>query len=316
MENIAHTLCGLRIADLGWRERIGPRAPIIGAIAANLPDADLVLMLGGRDAYTWWHRGITHSVLGWPVLALGAAWLSRKVTGEGSYRDHLGLWLWGLCSHMLLDWPTSWGTMLFLPLTDTRFSLDWIFIVDPIFWVCLGLVPWLLRRGADAGVLPEARRRGARTGLFALAGWVLFCGAMRQQAGTHAPEGTRVFPAPLAPVKWTGVHLDGESAERWLLQPDRGEAAGRWPRLPDAERAALEGFVPSERWLWKAKAPAVAGRQETAAGTVLSLTDLGYASWLSGGEGKGRFGAVFILRNDGVVERGAPTSETSGAAAP
>ena len=51
MENLAHTLCGLRIADLGWRDRVGPRAPVIAALAANLPDADLLLRLDGPDTY-------------------------------------------------------------------------------------------------------------------------------------------------------------------------------------------------------------------------------------------------------------------------
>ena len=314
MENIAHTLCGLRIADLGWRERVGPRAPVIAALAANLPDADILLRLDGRDTYTWWHRGITHSVLGWPFLALGAAWVSLRVTRTGLYRDHLALWLWGLLSHMLLDWPTSWGTMLFLPLTDTRFSLDWIFIVDPAFWVCLALVPWAVRRGASGTA--DARERGARAGLFALAGWVLFCGAMRQQAGTHAPDGAKVFPAPLAPARWTGIHTHAGVAERWLLTPESGHAAGTWSPLTDAERAAMRTLHAGERWLWKAKAPVVAARHPTPEGTVLDVVDLAYASWMSGDAGARRFGETFTLTSDGSAVRGGPATRSTGAATP
>ena len=318
MENIAHTLCGLRIADLGgpaggWRSRVGPKAPVIAAIAANLPDADLVLMLGGRDLYTWWHRGITHSVAGWPLLALAGAQITRRWTGQGTYRDHAALWGWGLLSHVLLDWPTSWGTMLFLPLTDTRFSLDWIFIVDPVFWLCLGGLPWLLRRRATTRDPDSVRQDSARTGLLALAGWVLICGAMQQQAGTQAPRGTDVFPAPLAPARWTGTHAHDEVVDRWLLTPASGAQAGSWSALTPAEETALRGLHAADRWLWKAKSPVVVRREDAAEGTVLTLADAAYASWMSGDVGAARFGAVFTLRTDGVVVRG--DARTAGAGA-
>src|ERR1019366_6282810 len=34
-----------------------------------------------------------------------------------------------LVSHILLDWITSWGTMFLSPISSTRFTLDWTFIL-------------------------------------------------------------------------------------------------------------------------------------------------------------------------------------------
>jgi membrane-bound metal-dependent hydrolase YbcI (DUF457 family) len=296
MENLAHTLCGLRIADLGWRARVGPAAPWIGAVAANLPDADLVLYLGGRDAYTWWHRGITHSVFGWPLLAVAGAAVSHRWTKQGGYRDHVGLWALGLLSHALLDWPTTWGTMLFLPATDTRFSLDWIFIVDPAFWVTLWALPrWLRPR---VGV-----ERAASTGLWALAGWMLLCGAMRQQAARQAGEpNVAVFPAPLAPLHWTGVREEGTAVRRWFLTPGSAERAPDTPALTAEERTRMADDYPAERWLWKARAPAVTARSAAEDGQRLSLVDLSYTNWLLPGAAEARFGATVTLRDDGMVQ--------------
>jgi membrane-bound metal-dependent hydrolase YbcI (DUF457 family) len=314
MENLAHTLCGLRIADLGWRARVGPAAPWFGAIAANLPDADLVLYLGGPDVYTWWHRGITHSVFGWPMLALAGAEVSRRLSRQGGYRDHLGLWAVGLLSHALLDWPTTWGTMLFLPATDTRFSLDWIFIVDPMFWVTLWALPAWLRPRVGA-------ERAARTGLWALAGWVLFCGAMQQQAARQADEpNVAVFPSPLAPLHWVGVREEGDVVRRWFLTPSSAERQPDLAALTRDERAALRTIEPGERWLWKTRAPAVLERSRVdpvivvdpatgASETVeparidLSLVDLSYTSWASAEPSVVRFGGRFVVHGDGRVER-------------
>jgi membrane-bound metal-dependent hydrolase YbcI (DUF457 family) len=296
MENIAHTLCGLRIADLGWRARVGPSAPWIGAIAANLPDADLVLYLGGRDFYTWWHRGITHSVFGWPLLALAGAAVSRRWSRQGAYGDHLGLWSLGLLSHALLDWPTTWGTMLFLPATDTRFSLDWIFIVDPVFWLTLWALPRFLR--GRVGV-----ERAAAAGMWSLAGWVLFCGAMRQQAARQAEEpNVAVFPAPLTPLHWTGAREEGAVVRHWFLTPAGATRAEDASALTADERERLKADHDAERWLWKARAPAVARRTRTEGGTELSLVDLSYSSWAWPDLENARFGAIATLADDGRVE--------------
>ncbi|MFZ5481440.1 MAG: metal-dependent hydrolase [Myxococcota bacterium] len=289
MENLAHALCGWRIAELGWDRRIGPRAIWIGVIAANLPDADLLVAAWDRTAYLWWHRGLTHSFFGWPLLALAGAAATRRVVGQGTWRDHLGLWAAGLLSHALLDWPTTWGTMLFLPATDHRFGLDWIFIVDPIFWVLLGVVPRFLR---------EATAR-ARVALLSLAGWILLCGMTRELAGSHVRGPVEVFPSPLAPLFWTGVTREGEVLHRWWLTPWGAEEAGTFEVPAGPAVDALKEARNGERYFWMARAPALRGVEETPAGTVLTLSDLAFTSRFE--PGSFRFTTRFTLAADGTV---------------
>jgi hypothetical protein len=211
-----------------------------------------------------------------PVLALAGAWASRRIAGRGSWRDHLGLWAACLASHALLDWPTPWGTMLFLPATDTRFSLDWIFIVDPVYWVILGAL------------------RGSRA-LLALAGWILFCGAMHQQAARQGGEGTEAFPAPLAPLFWTGVRREGDTVERMWLTPWGAEPAGTFRAAEGPGVDAVRATWAGDRTLWMARAPVL----RDAAADLVVLSDLAYSSWLRP-ESSG-FTTTFRLDGDTVT---------------
>lgn len=266
MENIAHSLLGARIADLGWRERIGPRTTWIAVIAANLPDGDILYSLVDADRGRWYHRGLTHSFFGWPFLALMGAAVSRRIVGRGSYADHLGLWAACLLSHALLDWPTTWGTMLFFPVSEVRFSLDWIFIVDPMFWVILGGIASRLQ-GAFRGAVP----------ISLLGGWILFGGMMKQQAMAQAPEKVDAWPAPLAPIFWTAVHADPVTTRRYFLTPWSSVAAGEWPTPSGPNVTAIRATLRGERWFWMANAPVL--RKEGSDGSV-TLSDLAYTSWV------------------------------------
>src|SRR5436309_3221232 len=69
MFNSTHTFVGVAIARTGL-DRWVPRAVITAAIAANLPDIDIVTAMSGTPMYLEYHRGITHSIVGIPILAL------------------------------------------------------------------------------------------------------------------------------------------------------------------------------------------------------------------------------------------------------
>jgi membrane-bound metal-dependent hydrolase YbcI (DUF457 family) len=274
MENIAHSLAGVQVAALGWQRTIGPRAWIVGMVAANLPDADVALLLGGRDTYVWWHRGITHSFFGWPLLALAGAAISRRWCGQGTWRQHLGLWGAALLSHVLLDWPTTWGTMLFYPLSEVRFALDWIFIIDPMFWVILGGLPWLLARSLG-------REKAAGWSLAAIGGWILLSGVLHQQAAAQlatgpAPAEVTVFPAALAPLRWTGVRRGPGVLERWWLTPWSAAAGGSFaaPEGPDVDR--IRASYVGNRYFWMARAPVRLPAAAGAQGTEVTFADLAF----------------------------------------
>jgi membrane-bound metal-dependent hydrolase YbcI (DUF457 family) len=273
MENIAHTLCGLRLADLGFREDLKKAAPWVGVAAANLPDLDSVTMFFSQELYLTQHRGLTHSFFGWPFLALLGALVSHRISGASTYARHLQLWCLGLISHQVLDWITAWGTLLLWPI-QTRFALDSTFIVDPVFWFILGGLPYLWRR------YQWTAPRIGRTSLLLFSAWILLCMMLRQQAQSYAPKDSQVFAAPLAPLFWTGIHREGATLHRYWLTPWSGEEAGVFEAPSEQQKEALRQQPLADAILRMENALVfeVTARRE---GEVkLKLWDLAFTSWL------------------------------------
>ncbi|HYD53253.1 MAG TPA: metal-dependent hydrolase, partial [Gemmatimonadaceae bacterium] len=156
MDNVTHTLAGLVLAEAAGRLRArrtgvepSPRfrtvAAVSSAIAANLPDGDLLYtgVGGDRLAYMLHHRGHTHTIV---IAALGAAlvwgvaslaWRRRAraaPAGEDA-RWLAGLLLASTLSHLVLDWTNSYGVHPFWPIDDRWVYGDAVFIVEPWFWV-------------------------------------------------------------------------------------------------------------------------------------------------------------------------------------
>jgi inner membrane protein len=120
-------------------------------LAANLPDADLILGLLGTETYILWHRGLTHSFLGLAIFPPSMALLASGLVSGLGFGRALVLAEVGALSHMALDLPTAWGTIALYPWSNARLSLDWVFIIDPVLWVIFA-----------AGLLAGWRRVGHR----------------------------------------------------------------------------------------------------------------------------------------------------------
>jgi membrane-bound metal-dependent hydrolase YbcI (DUF457 family) len=301
MENLAHALMGRRIGQLPVFQRVGPRAAVIGMIAANVPDLDVILYAFDRDLGNWQHRGCTHSLLGWPVIAALGAVATFYRLRTGRFRDHLGLWAAGVASHAALDVPTTWGTQLLWP-NDARFGLELIFIVDPMFWLLLGLLPWWLSRRPRAEAVPG---RAPAAGILALGGWYAVAAVAKALAVSQAPEPVVAVPAPLAPLYWTAFTRPGpEDTEvrRYFLTPWSCEAAGVFGAPRGAAWDAVQATHTGERDTWMSVAPAILREESGDDGTVtLGMVDLAYSSWANPGDF--RFGHVYTVAADGTVGR-------------
>src|SRR5688572_25874942 len=70
MDNLAHSLVGLAAAKAGC-EKLSPGATAVCLLAANAPDADVVILLfADRWSFLHYHRHLTHSIIGTLVIAL------------------------------------------------------------------------------------------------------------------------------------------------------------------------------------------------------------------------------------------------------
>lgn len=210
MDTITHGIAGSALTR-SLTGRSGARAALLlGAAAGMFPDCDFFFM-SDRLSYLRNHRGWTHSFVALPVFALGLALIGRLLFRKARLP---ALWLFcavAIASHILLDWITSFGTMFFVPVSWTRYALDWVFILDPFL------------TGIAALTLLAAmfwRRRGrevAATGTALLCAYIALCAVQHRKAlaawnRIDAPiRGARVSVLPqfLSPFRWLGLSDHG-----------------------------------------------------------------------------------------------------------
>ncbi|HUL16213.1 MAG TPA: metal-dependent hydrolase [Terriglobales bacterium] len=150
------------------RARIVTWSFMLGAI---FPDSDVL-----RDFFSHnplllitWHRSITHSLICMPVWALILAALTRWIVRwrkweSPSFLALVGIYVIGILSHILLDLATTFGTMIWSPLSWARPAWDILFIVDFTFTGILLLPQFLAWLNLDA---ERAKRRALFT-------WLIF----------------------------------------------------------------------------------------------------------------------------------------------
>jgi membrane-bound metal-dependent hydrolase YbcI (DUF457 family) len=201
MDNLTHTLFGLTLArtPLG---RAGRGVTMALVLASNAPDLDIITSVRGGASYLEWHRGPTHGPIGIIVLGLLTALLVR---GGQRFADRragrapdepaapfgmlVAAAMVGVLCHILMDFPTSYGTRLLSPFSWRWFATDLMPIVD--IYLIIVLVAGLLFGSAS----PEARRRNVAIVFVLMAANYGIRAAARHQAIGLAP---RVF-GPLMP---------------------------------------------------------------------------------------------------------------------
>lgn len=145
MEPITHGLSGAIIACTLPRSSRTWWFPLWAALTAMIPDVDVFFVRSPVD-YIEFHRGITHSLAGGWVLALGCA-LVLVMFAHVRLKPHrlgeppsprpwslMGGWSMAyllILHHIFLDCMNSYGTQVFLPFSDYRVRWNALFIVDP-----------------------------------------------------------------------------------------------------------------------------------------------------------------------------------------
>ena len=154
MDNLTHSLVGLIAAKAGL-EKLSPGATTLCVLAANAPDADIVVLaFGDRWTFLHHHRGITHALVGviglaiiLPLIFYGVDRFWSRYKNQSPKIKLKGL----ICAsfiasatHPLLDWTNNYGIRFFLPWSQKWSYGDLVFIVDPYMWLVLGGAVFLL----------------------------------------------------------------------------------------------------------------------------------------------------------------------------
>lgn len=195
-----------------------PRRIAAGFFACAAPDLDFVIGAFGPVAYVLNHRGVTHSLLLLPLWAWLLAWVLAKILREpGDWRALYGVCALGVGAHIAGDWITSFGTMVFAPLSDWRAGIGTTFIID--LWFSGIIVTGLL-----ASVFFFRSRIPSLFAVAALVGYVAFQAILKQQAiefglqyaQSHGISGADItaHPRPVSPFNWT-VFVSDEREHRY-----------------------------------------------------------------------------------------------------
>jgi len=206
MDTTTHALAGYIIAKTGLGRDTGKWGTIAGISAAVFPDIDLILGFLGTEFSLKYHRNLTNSVFLILPFSLVFAWAFVKVSKMRRFWTFFSIWVVEMLAHTFLDLATSYGTMILSPFSDTRFALDWVFIVDFLLVSTL-LFPLI--------ALHFWKRRSqilARVSVVLAALYVALCACNHSWALSLAKsyadqkglvaEDVASIPQPLSPFRW------------------------------------------------------------------------------------------------------------------
>jgi len=279
MDSLTHALSGALLARATAPQNADDRAlPLgrrlfVGFLAAAAPDLDFVISYIGPVEYLLHHRGATHSLVLLPVWAYLLARLCAVTwRRDRPWRAYFGVIALSLGIHIAGDWITSFGTMVFAPLSDARVGIGTTFIIDLWF-------TGVILAGLAAGVVWRASPVPAIAGLATLCGYIAFQGVLQQRAvewgeayardsGLKRAEVT-AQPRPVSPFNWMVVVRSGEEARYSFINlvrreplrpaPDAGIVAlfdaaylplpqAQWVRATRFGSSAAERAVAREAW--------------------------------------------------------------------
>src|SRR5579885_1679985 len=146
VDTITHGIAGTLIGKAFFSEREGRIGTAAVALGSIFPDSDILLnpFYSDRIQFLRIHRGITHSLIALPFFSLLFGYLIGKFAHARSRWFSLAcLFAIGMASHIFLALITSYGTMIWSPVSNARYYWDMTFIVDIVF-TTIALLPQLI----------------------------------------------------------------------------------------------------------------------------------------------------------------------------
>jgi len=274
MDTPTHALIGRVIARRFCDKADNATVNLVTAMGV-LPDIDT--FFGGDDlSYIQDHRGITHSVFGVGLMGLVVAAVAGRLGVPGAFARRYGFAVVGMLLHILFDILTSYGTQVLAPLTDNRFTIDVLFIIDPyltgILIVAL-LTGWLYRtRAYSIGFAVFVGYVGLNVAL-------LGYGAVQAENWANREDihvdRVGVMPMPFSPLHRRAFIESGDTTY-WITVPAMGIAGSTVETYPRALRRPHLNFVwdteAGSTYRWFSRYPVVTS--EVGAETIIE--DLTY----------------------------------------
>jgi inner membrane protein len=224
VEPVTHFLTGACLSRAGFNRKTA-YATLAMTLTAEAPDLDVLWGFRGPVAGFEHHRGITHTFLATPVIALitvGVMWLIHRLRKKrpGLAPRWLLLWFFALIaalSHLLLDYTNNYGLRPFFPFNPHWYARSIVFIFDPVIFLALlatFIMPWLFGltdREIGARKTPFRGRGWSIAALIFIVLWWSLRNAEHAHAielirnsGTVSEQITRIDaePAMIDPFAW------------------------------------------------------------------------------------------------------------------
>lgn len=278
MDSLTHGLLGLAIGALRKNEQ-DRSAVVLGCVlAAELPDLDYLLPASDSVLHALKaHRGISHSLVAVPLIALCATALA-KLWFRGARTLSIFSWsvLAALFAHLLADAWTGWGTRLFLPFSSARVTLDWMMVLDPLFTIPLlagALVALRVRRWFRKAVLA-----GLALSCLYLTTRIVIKSAVTDKVDALYPSAREItlFPAWIGPTEWRYVaSMDGEYAVGRVGAFAAPQEQARHPLAQPLSATVLASDTVREALAW-ARFPLVEEQPIAGGGSDVRVADLRY----------------------------------------
>lgn len=224
---------------------------LLGLLGGMVPDLDVVIRSEANPLLAIeYHRHFTHAVFFIPVAGLLASlpwffWPSIKEKYRSQRKTIFLAASMGAATHGFMDFITSYGTLLFWPLSNTRFALDSTPVIDPLF-----SLPLLI------ALIISVQRNSRRIAIAALIYGLIYIGngytknqtlaSTQQELANlrgHTIERSRIMPTLFNNLSWRSLYeYDGRyySDRIWIS----------WFALSDririVEGQSVERFAPSD----------------------------------------------------------------------
>jgi inner membrane protein len=283
MEPITHFLTGACIGRSGLNRKTA-YATLAATLAAEAADLDVLWGLRGPVEGLKHHRGITHTLIGAPVVAAVIVGVVALLHFARKRRPDAQPVRWGwlyataliaALSHILLDWTNNYGVRPFFPFNPRWYEGDLVFIAEPILWAlfALALIMPAIFGLTDREIGARRKRfrgRGwaifALTGMVALWGWRWFEQSQARTLLSH----TQVTSAPVARVAF----------EPYPVNPWRWHAILETPNYyRTVEINTLTGTIDSDSNADILYKPESTPAAEAAKRTLLGQVYLDWSSW-------------------------------------